>query len=305
MIGSNAATSDSTKPSSCAMADAVVANDSQAAHDLLRQKDWLPALQLYEQLLLNVSSAATPTKTATVDQTIAHLIGLTECQLQLNQYENLVTDCRRLLPLLLLDDTVTEASSTVTRIRRRLIHGLYCLKRYTEAEEVCCAWSQSIVCTPTTTNTEDIVKWLDRYRTVIQIANGQKSNQRISVQRLDKEMATLDAKLEVWATINCGQDRFHSISSGTTPTEPVDTDSTKGVQDKAGENSHQAKPIAPSSVNGGSSVPLPTNSGSGKDVSSSAITCTYCSISFSDRLELRAHCQTEQHQNVIMSDEGV
>lgn len=35
-----------------------------------------------------------------------------------------------------------------------------------------------------------------------------------------------------------------------------------------------------------------------------AIVCFYCSISFNDRAELRAHCQTESHQNVIMSDEG-
>lgn len=32
--------------------------------------------------------------------------------------------------------------------------------------------------------------------------------------------------------------------------------------------------------------------------------CTYCSLSFRDRIELRSHCQTETHQTMIMSDEG-
>ena len=38
--------------------------------------------------------------------------------------------------------------------------------------------------------------------------------------------------------------------------------------------------------------------------SASATTCSYCSITFETRNELREHCQLESHQNVIMSDEG-
>lgn len=34
------------------------------------------------------------------------------------------------------------------------------------------------------------------------------------------------------------------------------------------------------------------------------VTCTYCSLSFVDKIQLRGHCQTEAHQRVIMSDEG-
>ncbi|XP_058833823.1 probable helicase with zinc finger domain [Topomyia yanbarensis] len=34
------------------------------------------------------------------------------------------------------------------------------------------------------------------------------------------------------------------------------------------------------------------------------ISCVYCTMTFVDRSELRAHCQTESHQNIIMSDEG-
>lgn len=34
------------------------------------------------------------------------------------------------------------------------------------------------------------------------------------------------------------------------------------------------------------------------------ISCSYCSLNFIDKNELRAHCQTDEHQKVLMSDEG-
>lgn len=38
--------------------------------------------------------------------------------------------------------------------------------------------------------------------------------------------------------------------------------------------------------------------------SDKSIACTYCSITFVDKMHLRGHCQTEAHQRMIMSDEG-
>lgn len=42
-----------------------------------------------------------------------------------------------------------------------------------------------------------------------------------------------------------------------------------------------------------------------KSRSGKFIACTYCAITFRNRADLRQHCQTETHQNVIMSDEGM
>ncbi|XP_014248250.1 probable helicase with zinc finger domain isoform X2 [Cimex lectularius] len=41
-----------------------------------------------------------------------------------------------------------------------------------------------------------------------------------------------------------------------------------------------------------------------KDIVQKSLACIYCGLSFSTRSELKAHCQTEAHQTVIMSDEG-
>lgn len=36
----------------------------------------------------------------------------------------------------------------------------------------------------------------------------------------------------------------------------------------------------------------------------SLVSCVYCNVSFVDKIELRAHCQTETHEMMIMSDDG-
>lgn len=174
------------------------------------------------------------------------------------------------------------------------------------------------------------------------MANGQKSNQRISVQRLDDEMAMLDGKLETWATHNLPQDRFSRITkpspgvrrsaAATAATEPMRgpaaaaaaakgpnyplwavDDLASGAQrkyellskgmtngvDAGGDDKKQlpATTAVVAAATTAANAALSTEDGAGTS-------CTYCALTFADRQELRTHCQTEQHQNVIMSDEG-
>lgn len=254
------------------------------AHDLVRHKEWQSAVLFYDQILSPTTSNFKTPK----ERIIGCLVGRTECYMELRNYESAITDCRRLLKML----NEVDVCSTNARIRRRLIHALYKLKRFQDAETACREWIISI-CGPQ--NNSDMSKVLERYRTVIQIANGQKSNQRISIQRLDEEMATLDNKLETWATHNLPQDRFSRITkqfpnnqNSASKKQNADLSGT-GKKEKSSENQFQ-KQIEQIAANG--------------DSSDGIVSCTYCSIKFADRLELRAHCQTELHQNVIMSDEG-
>lgn len=54
-------------------------------------------------------------------------------------------------------------------------------------------------------------------------------------------------------------------------------------------------------ADGGKGYPPPPDAGTNM---SHVIQCTYCALVFQDRSALKAHCQTESHQIVIMSDEG-
>lgn len=287
------------------------------AHELVRRKEWLNAIQIFDQIL---SPTASNFKITNV-RIIGCLFGRTECYLELKNYEAAIGDCRRLLKM--LSETEEEACSTSARIKRRLIHSLYKLKRYQEAEIVCRDWLNTMW--GGAQNNTGLTKVLERYCTVIQIANGQKSNQRISVQRLDEEMSTLDNKLENWATHNLHQDYYSRFAK----TYPA---SQNGAKKHSSNNSNNvsSNSSSSSSSSGGSTTsdiqlkikekPLiddgqkqivlneklanfSINNGDSID-DSDITTCTYCAITFSDRTDLRAHCQTEAHQNVIMSDEG-
>lgn len=271
------------------------------AHDLVRHKEWHSAVQIYDQIL----SPTTNNFKTPKERIIGCLVGRTECYMELKNYESAITDCRRLLKML----NEVDVCSTSARIRRRLIHALYKLKRFQDAETACREWINAI-CGPQ--NNSDMSKVLERYRTVIQIANGQKSNQRISIQRLDEEMTTLDNKLETWATHNLPQDRFSRITKQFPNSNSTGIASPPAVANTTTGSS--ATSIASDSPKSLSKVDnqfqkqidqinsLKINNGSGD--TDNLISCTYCSITFTDRLELRAHCQTESHQNVIMSDEG-
>lgn len=254
------------------------------AHDLVRQKDYTNAIHEYDSIL---SSATTNYKTPK-DQIIGCLYGRTECYLQLRNYDAAAADCKRFLKMV-TNAELTDVNSTKFRIRIRLVHALYKLKRFQEADTALREW---INCPQLNA---DVLKVLDRYKTVIQILSNHKSNAKSTVQRLDDEVTTIDSKLETWATHNIPQDKFSRIIKQF-PTNNHTASKNKGLtsesksKDKLDNQLHKnLEQVSNLTINGDDS-----------DV----ITCTYCAVNFVDRAELRAHCQTESHQNVIMSDEG-
>lgn len=256
--------------------------DTQA-HDLVRRKEWPKAFAVYDQIL----SPSTNNFKTPKERIMACLFGRSECGLETNKHDITIADCKRLLKMI----TDTDLNNTSARTRRRLIFSLYKLKRFAEAEQACKEWINSNCCPPTGS---EIGKLLERYRTVIQMANGQKTNQRISQQRLDEEMIVIDEKLELWAISTLPTDRISKIinnSSSNIKNIKIETNISSTTNGKnltsaslKKENNFQKQIDA---ITDGDSI-----------------VCSYCAISFADRSELRSHCQSEGHQNVIMSDEG-
>lgn len=269
--------------------------DTQA-HDLVRRKEWPKAFAVYDQIL----SPSTNNFKTPKERIMACLFGRSECGLETNKHDITISDCRRLLKMI----TDTDLNNTSARTRRRLIFSLYKLKRFAEAEQACKEWINSNCCPPS-----DVGKLLERYRTVIQMANGQKTNQRISQQRLDEEMIVIDEKLELWAISTLPTDRISKIinncSSNTNNTKTIK------IETNCSTTTTTTSTVINHSSNGGKNI----NSASSKKENNfqkqidaiadgDSIVCSYCAITFADRSELRSHCQSEGHQNVIMSDEG-
>lgn len=393
------------------------------AHELVRRREWAAAIQIYDPILCPSTSNFNTPK----DRIISCLVGRSECYLELNEFESVASDCQRLLKML------SEGTSTTARIHRRLIHSLYKLKWYKEAETACNDWI-TVLCAD-----HEIIRSIERYRTVIQIANGQQNNPRVSVQtRLDNEVTALDDKLELWACTTLASDSYstitavHMISDNNDPTVPtsvaatpilinqintelvnnetinaptattaaaatsttlssstittttgisaitsmatnattVATATNSAAEDDASasesssESPLQNKPIeipfdqltissredglgpattppkattiphqktvssSPANTSTTNAVTSPSTvssprsdtpsssanttlvgntsgSSAASSSSTSQLICSYCAITLNTRADLRAHCQTESHQNVIMSDEGM
>lgn len=95
------------------------------------------------------SGSPSNAKPASRDHIIGCLVGRSECALELRHYEAVVSDARWLLQLLASASAdgaspgdAVVCSSTAARCRRRLVHALYRLRRYGEAEAACREWLQ-------------------------------------------------------------------------------------------------------------------------------------------------------------------
>ncbi|CAD7081266.1 unnamed protein product, partial [Hermetia illucens] len=199
----------------------------------------------------------------------------------------------------------------------------------------------------------DLSNNLKPFKILTYITNGYKTNQPIALQRLNDEMATLDAQLEHWATNNLPLDKFSKLltnktmksssSSATLSTSSSSSSTTMSTSKRDSLGSSSNASTGSASTNNNNNSGNSSNSGSnnngnsggagnslnGSDYkqqqqkhqklieqmsnslnlsdtsenSDGSVTCSYCTISFIDKNELRQHCQTESHQNVIMSDE--
>lgn len=157
--------------------------------------------------------------------------------------------------------------------------------------------------------------------------------QKIPHARLEDEMAILDTKLDHWATNNLPLDKYSKLLSnkGLKKREQQQHQQQQHQQQQQIQQQNGSGSFSSSSSTGSTSTMSSSSMGAknnellsaikltgvkhqtieaGQDAeqaphSTTTTTCSYCAISFQTRNELRQHCQTESHQKVIMSDEGM
>ena len=165
-------------------------NDTEVqAHEFLRRKEWGRAAELFDQLLGPALNNGMPK-----ERVVGYLLGRSECCLELGRHEAVVSDCRRIIKLLADADC---SNNNGARARRRLVHALFSLRRFTEAEAAAREWLAS---GGGANNQPEALKMLERLRIVLQMANGQKSNLNNRhtnlQQRVDEELIGMDSRLE-------------------------------------------------------------------------------------------------------------
>lgn len=88
------------------------------AQEFMKQKNWLQAIELFNKLLAN--------KHNSLDQVINYFTDRAECFLELQNYACVIVDSKSVIKL-----SPDKNSYNVCLARKRLIHSLYSLKKYT------------------------------------------------------------------------------------------------------------------------------------------------------------------------------
>lgn len=163
------------------------------AQELLRHREWAASLELFDQLL-----GYAAVKGSSKERLVSYLLGRSECCLELGKHEAVISDCRKIIKLLGGSESGNNCGA---RARRRLVHALFTLRRFAEAEAAAAEW---IASSGGMTNTNpEAVKMLERVRMGLQMANGPKSmtvkasgSQATQQPRMEDELLAIDYRLE-------------------------------------------------------------------------------------------------------------
>lgn len=129
----------------------------------------------------------------------------------------------------------------------------------------------------------EMIKTLERYKHFLQQLRSS------SDSKLADDINAVDKKIEHWAANNLTLDKFSKLLTN------------KGIRRKD-INFNGSKYTSKS--NDLLSALKGTSDGVPEKNNSENLNCSYCFLNFENIVELRLHCQTDNHQKIIMSDEG-
>lgn len=239
------------------------------ANELLRRREWRGAAELFDDLLTSSLQKGT-----SKDLIVGYLLGRSECLFELGRHEAVVSDCQQVIKLLPDSDGTSNNGSQAWK---RLVHALYSLHRFNEAEVATREW---LIVSGGSKNQPEAMKMLERLRVVFQMTNGQQKPHTSNV--LEDEMLSLDSRLQSWTGIGPPHQRKHPVeliaesNSEVHPNlhrKPQGLEVFSATQDSI---EHLQKTVKEGSVE-----------------STSGLSCTYCCMTFNDRNELKSHCQSE------------
>uniref|UniRef100_A0A182TCJ0 C3H1-type domain-containing protein n=1 Tax=Anopheles maculatus TaxID=74869 RepID=A0A182TCJ0_9DIPT len=232
--------------------------------------------------------------------------------------------------------SVAGAGSTESKVRKRLIHSLCKQQKFAEAEVILQEWAAG-----SGAGNQDLGRYLDRLKVLLlQMAtsssggsspsgpgvdgggetvaepttttSSSSSSTVSSLSSLNDEYEQIETKLDKLILNNLPPDRYTKQlgriesqlkvgNAGSSGSRAVVAGgggggtAASGGGNKVGNSNHHVTEKHGKATGGNKGMPMDKLN---------SITCVYCTLSFADRAELRAHCQTESHQNIIMSDEG-
>lgn len=130
----------------------------------------------------------------------------------------------------------------------------------------------------------EMMKTLERYKHFLQQLRSDNSDLKLA-----DDINLVDKKIEHWAANNLALDKFSKLLTNKGNRRKDITLTGSKLTSKSNELLSALKS---------------TGERESQKSSSDNLNCSYCSLNFESITELRLHCQTDNHQKIIMSDEG-
>lgn len=233
---------------------------------------------------------------------------------ELDQQEAVISDLRRALKLL---TDMKDVHTTLCYVRRWLILALYRKQKLSQAEDMVREWLNQLY--EMSEETKQPIAILERYLAIFQLSTGDRERgKRPQLAILDSEMQQLDEKLNNWIRDSMPGDQltennlhpFRTMVNNRAKVKLLLEESlakaasatSDGIKSNPSDGSSEGEKETGHDDEQNNSKGKRRGKTNNKD--QEGFSCTYCATSYASRGELTAHCQSESHQIVIMSDEG-
>lgn len=248
---------------------------------LMEQKDWKSASATFDEVLQPSSENFNLHKDVISTALLGHLIAAFESK----DYVETIADARKLLKLLV---SGPKTISTELHTRNYLVRALVYQKSFDQTETE----AKSLL---------DVIKSSQCSAKLSSLA----SEYVEKLENFVKEGSKEETQTQVIQDIQEISQQMNNILLNDIPvdehTKWLRKKDAKRDEDTTEKSSSKEEDLAKKLENSMKMTAKQTESNEKVD---DGISCTYCGISFSDKTELRLHCQTQEHQNVLMSDEG-
>lgn len=139
----------------------------------------------------------------------------------------------------------------------------------------------------------EMMRTLERYKHCLQ----QLRTENNSDSKLADDINAADKKIEHWAANNLTLDKFSKLLTNKgNRRKDMDPNSSHGSKSHGSKSTSKSNELL--------SALISTSDRESLKSSTENLNCSYCSLNFDSIAELRLHCQTDNHQKIIMSDEG-
>lgn len=245
---------------------------------LVEQKDWKLATSAFDEVLQPSTQTFNLHKDVIITALLGHLISACESE----NYADTIADARKMFKMLV---SGPKTANTEICTRNYLVRALVCQKSFDQVTET---EANSLL---------DVIKSSEYSAKLLSLAN----DCLAKIEKCVKEESQVGSHSDILKIIEDINNILVTEVPADEHTKWLRKDEMKEQEETTTDSEKKTEDLAKKLEN---SMKITAKQTENSEKVSDGVSCTYCGISFTDKTELRLHCQTQEHQNVLMSDEG-